>query len=335
MTRTLLLLVTAIAVSFAGFLLYPVFVTSTDTVIDEADLFEKEEIRELEDYHAYLLAEHGIDFRVLTTPDAAEINHLANRFFRERKIGSRSEQGRGLLLVIDSKKRQVRLEVGVSLEAVFVDAFVAYIERDQMIPFFRQQRLADGILATTELIITRAQNAEQNRSYQDELWFTGSAGAGATTDIDTTSARQTSRDQVHGGSSPRQTLDAYASAMASTNLRPNLGIYTLDTRGMLANRVVTPAQADNAARSIRQCGDAETVTSTDGRLAVMRYPVEKRQCNPYFFRLEDNSWRLDLTMMQRAIRFGRSNQWHLQPGISHPYEFAFTDWQFDSNGYPH
>ena len=335
MSRTLLLLVAVIGVSLAGTLLYRVVATSTETVIDEARLFDKQEIRALEDYHLYLLEQYGIDYRVLTTEDGEEINSLANRAFRERKIGSRSEQGRGLLLVIDSTGPRVRLEVGVSLEAVFVDAFIAYIERDQMVPFFRQQRLADGILATTELIITRAQNADENRGYQDELWFTGSAGAGATTDIERSIQRQTSDDQVDGGSSPRQTLDAYANAMASTNLRPDLEIYTLDSRRMLANRVVTPAQADNAARSVRQCGDAETVTSADGRLAVMRYRVDKRQCNPYFFRLEEGRWRLDLTMMQRAIRFGRSNQWHFEPGISHPYDFAFTDWQFDRNGYPH
>jgi uncharacterized protein len=335
MTRTLLLLVTAIAVSFAGYQLYRFMVTNTETVIDEATLFDQEEIRKLEDYHAYLLAEHGIDYRILTTGNGEDINRLANRVFREQEIGSHSLQGRGLLLVIDSTSRQVRLEVGVSLEAVFVDAFVAYIERDQMVPFFRRQRLADGILATTELIITRAQNAEQNRSYQDELWFTGSAGAGATTDIETAAMRQASDEQVGSGSSPEETLDAYASAMASTNLRSDLELYTSDTRRMLADWVVTPAQADNAARSIRQCGDAETLTSEDGRLAVMRYPVDRRQCNPYFFRLEEGRWRLDLTMMQRAIRFGRSNQWHLEPGIDTPYDFAFTDWRFDSNGYPH
>ncbi len=112
MTRILLLLITAIAASFAGFLLYRAMVTDTQTVIDKANLFDKPEIRELEDYHAYLLAEHGIDYRVLTTPDAGEINHLANRLFREHEIGSLGEQGRGLLLVIDRKNRQVRLEVG-------------------------------------------------------------------------------------------------------------------------------------------------------------------------------------------------------------------------------
>ena len=334
MARILLLLALIMGVT-AGLFLYQGMRTPREMVIDEANLFDEPEINALADYHAYLLAEYGIDYRVLTTGDGGDINSLANRAFREREIGSHSEQGRGLLLVIDTTGQQVRIEVGVTLEAVYVDAFIAYIERDQMIPFFRQQRLADGILATTEMIITRAQNAEQNRSYQDELWFTGSAGAGATTGIDTAPSRQTSQDQTESGLSPRKTLQAYADAMASTNLRPDLEIYTVETRRMLADWVVTPAQADNAARSIRQCGDAETLTSESGRLAVMRYPVAKRQCNPYFFRLEEDRWQLDLATMQRAIRFGRSNQWHFQPGMDHPYNFAFSDWRFDLNGYPH
>ena len=334
MSRILLLLSLAIAVT-AGILLYPGMDRTGERVIDKANLFSTQEIVSLDEYHAYLLAEHGIDYRVMTARDGGDINHLANRAFRDHEIGNQSEQGRGLLLVIDNTSQQVRLEVGVSLEAVFVDAFVAYIERDQMIPFFRQQRLADGILATTELIITRAQNAAQKKSYQDELWFTGSAGAGATTDIGKAPMRQTSDDQVESGSSPQETLDAYAMAMSATNLRPDLEIYTLDTRDMLANWVVTAAQADNAVRSIRQCGNAETLISDDGHLAVMRYPVAERQCNPYFFRHENGRWRLDLTMMQRAIRFGRGNQWHFQPGTDHPYAFAFSDREFDSNGYPY
>ena len=41
-----------------------------------------------------------------------------------------------------------------------------------------------------------------------------------------------------------------------------------------------------------------------------------------------------MTMMQTSIRFGRSNAWHFVPGNDHPYRFAFTDWNFDRNGFP-
>jgi hypothetical protein len=38
--------------------------------------------------------------------------------------------------------------------------------------------------------------------------------------------------------------------------------------------------------------------------------------------------------MQQAIRFGRSNQWHLAPGADQTYAFAFSDWRFDAHGFP-
>jgi len=124
--------------------------------------------------------------------------------------------------VIDTQAQAVRLEVGVTLEAVYVDAFVSYIERDQMISFFRKQRTADGILAATEMIVTRAQNADANNSYQDEVWYAGSAGAGATTMIQSAPQRTTSRQQITAGITPQQTLSAYADAMAQVWKEPAL-----------------------------------------------------------------------------------------------------------------
>ncbi len=67
---------------------------------------------------------------------------------------------------------------------------------------------------------------------------------------------------------------------------------------------------------------------------MIRYPVEDRACAPWFFRRDGADWRLDLTMMQRAIRFGRTNAWRFAPGVEHPYRFAFTDWTFDRHGFP-
>jgi hypothetical protein len=39
-------------------------------------------------------------------------------------------------------------------------------------------------------------------------------------------------------------------------------------------------------------------------------------------------------MMQKAIRFGRSNAWRLDSAARHPYAFAFDDWSFDAHGFP-
>jgi uncharacterized protein len=69
-------------------------------------------------------------------------------------------------------------------------------------------------------------------------------------------------------------------------------------------------------------------------LAVVRYPPEERKCSPWFLVEEGGKWRLDLTMMQKAIRFGRSNAWHFDPRVDHAYRFAFEDWHFDPQGFP-
>ena len=94
-----------------------------------------------------------------------------------------------------------------------------------MVPFFQSGRIADGILATTELIVTRAQLATKNASLESEVWLKGSGGAGASTsaqlgkgpddtliDINTTLSR---------GTSPTSTLARYLAAMQERNANPD------------------------------------------------------------------------------------------------------------------
>ena len=53
----------------------------------------------------------------------------------------------------------MRLEVARELESVFVDSFVAFVEREQMAPFFAARRVGDGIVAASELFASRAEQA--------------------------------------------------------------------------------------------------------------------------------------------------------------------------------
>lgn len=305
---------------------------------DEAGLFTAEQRGRLMAYHRYLLQDHDIDYRILTTRQSGDINRYANERYRALGIGGESTTGRGLLLVIDPLQDRVRLEVSLGLEGIFVDAMVAYLEREQMRPYFQADRVADGILAATELLITRAQNAEANAGFYSEAWHADSAGAGATVEADIGSGYRrpgNPADDVAPGRTPAEAVKAYIQAMADHNLRPDLSLYTADTRAMLADWVVTTAQADNVVRTQQQCTAEPTRIGPDGRLAVVRYPVAQRQCAPWFIKFEQGAWRLDLTMMQKTIRFGRSNAWHFDLNTDHPYRFAFSDWRLDRNGYPH
>lgn len=310
-------------------------------VDDGAALLEPEQRDFLETYHGFLIGDHDIDYRVVTAADTGDINRFAVEQFETLFANSRSGSGRGLLLVVDPVQDLVRLEVAFALEGVFPDAFVAYVENRQMVPFFRTNRIADGILASTELIVTRAQHAAADAGFETEVWATASGGGGAVAEArigqgaETVTVRSDpSQSLSTAASTPTETLERYFAAMSARNANPNLSLYTADTRQMLRDWTITPAQMDSVVNSYRGCTAEPTKISPDGRLAVIRYPVEERGCAPFFFRQAENAWALDLTMMQRAIRFGRTNAWRLDPAVDHPYRFAFADWRLDQNGFP-
>lgn len=313
-----------------------------EAVSDGAALMSRDQRARIAEHHGYLLQDYDIDYRVVTAEDVGDISHFAVLRFADLGVGEASSTGRGLLLVIDPAQDRVRLEVGYALEGVFPDAFVAYVEHRQMVPFFRANRVADGILAATELIVTRAQRAAANAGFEGEVWMAGSGGGRATADAgigqgwtnEANLGGASEASATAAGPSPEVTLGRYLGAMAARNGDPGLSLYTAETQGMLRSWVMTPAQMTNVARTYRNCTPERARTHASGDLAVIRYPVSQRQCAPWFFRRGESGWALDLTMMQSAIRFGRSNAWRFDFAASHPYGFAFADWQFDSNGFP-
>ncbi len=313
---------------------------SRPLVEDEAGLLSTEQVADLTLHHQFLLLDHDIDYRVVTRAAGGDVDAAALELFESMSAGERSERGRGLLLVLDSASREVRLEVGYSLEGVFPDAFVAYVENRQMVPFFAQHRIADGILASTELIIDRAQRASQNASWDDEIWMEGSGGAGATASTRAAPSFETSPPpadwaiEAPSGVSPDAVVAAYLEAMGRRDSNPELKIYTPESRAMMRQWLVTPAQMDQVSRAYQTCHAPQTIVSTSSVRAVIRYPIPQRHCAPWFLVRGREGWQLDLTMLQRAVRFGRSNAWHFDRSVSHPYEFAFEDWQLDANGFP-
>jgi uncharacterized protein len=151
------------------------------------------------------------------------------------------------------------------------------------------------------------------------------------------SAAADSRDTseiVSAGNSPAETLSMYFRALSQRDKNPELGIYTPATQQMLKDWVMTAPQMENLVHTYSLCNAERARIDKRRRYAVIRYPTNQRKCSPWFFEYIDGGWALDLTMMQRAIRFGRNNAWHFERGAPHPYEFAFVDWEFDSHGFP-
>lgn len=133
---------------------------------------------------------------------------------------------------------------------------------------------------------------------------------------------------------PEEMLNLYFKAMKEHNSNPDLPIFTEESRQMLKTWKVTPSQMDNIVASYNSCTPDETKYDSTYLLAVIHYPINQKQCSPWFFQKHENSWKLDLTMMQKAVRFDNKNRWHFVPGFNHQYGFAFSDWIIDNNGYP-
>jgi uncharacterized protein len=145
--------------------LRPVAPPPSVSVMDWADLLGPSARTAIAEYRDRLREDHDIDYRLVTARGAGDASWASREAFAALGVGERSDSGRGLLLVIDPSTDRVRLEVAAALEDVFPQAFVTDLEQRQMAPFFRDGRVADGILATTRLIVARAEEAASDGSF--------------------------------------------------------------------------------------------------------------------------------------------------------------------------
>jgi uncharacterized protein len=305
---------------------------------DGAGLLSPAQAEGLRRHHALLLAEHDIDYHVVTRREGGAVDRDAHALFAERAVGAASRSGRGLLLLLDAASDRVRIEVSAALEGVYPDALIAYLEHRQMVPFFRERRIADGILATTELIVARAQEADAGKAFDPARLAAFSAGGGAATyariGLPAPPRDDAARPDLVAGATPEATLAAYLRAMRERAASRRLELYSAATRDMLQRWTMTPAQMDSVAGTYGRCTPEAPRLDAAATRAVIRYPPAARRCAPWFLVREDGAWRLDLATMQSAIRFNHRNEWRFAERDRHPFAFAFADWRFDQHGFP-
>jgi len=331
--KVILGVIAALAVAFFA-------MTGSQTLYDNLGIFTEQEQLSLTQYHQKLLEGYDIDYRILTDKVDGDLGLYANAAFRQLKVGESSKAGKGLLLVLDPNQNQVRLEVSTALEHVYTDSFIAYLQNRQMVPFFASGQVANGILATTEMVFTRAQEAAQNKDFMPPN-KASSAGGGAQTEANIGAGesglpKYQSQKTIIGdtdGLTPTQVVEAYHQAMQNRDASADLPIYSKESQQLIKQWAMTPAQMDNVAKTFAKCRIDEALILLD--LAAVRYDVKQRQCSPYFLLYEDGAWRLDLAAMFSVIQFNHNNYWHLKPKTHNPYGFAFGGWTFDKNRYPH
>ena len=333
------------------------------TVIDNAYVLNNESkiIEQFEAYNKQLLKDFDIDFQVITTMSDEDINLFSNKNFNTLQKTSRSKSGKAILLVINTMKDDVRLEVSKALEPIYTDSFIYYIQRKGFVPYFRSFEIANGIYAASELIRDRAHEANEGKEWMPPM-MSESEGAGAKAKanigIKDKDAKKGPMVKSNHGDNPKQVLKIYFNAIKNHNKNPNLDIYTEETKNFFKKWITTEINQDHEYNLMTKCTHTTLVYDETNEYAVILYPLKETNCSPYFFRKEDGAWKLDISSMNKLILFNHKMQWHFNlqckdntphrytriyaenfipekiNSLLNPYKFAFINFYFDKNGFP-
>ena len=133
------------------------FPAPTGYVNDFAGVLKPETVRELNDTLASLKEKTGAEVVVVTvkTLGSLDVSTYAVRLMKEWGIGSK-ERNDGVLILVSTGERKVRIEVGYGLEPLITDAKSGMIRDEYLVPRLRENDydggLKSGALAIAALI---------------------------------------------------------------------------------------------------------------------------------------------------------------------------------------
>jgi hypothetical protein len=122
---------------------------------DAGALLGPEASRRIRAYLAWVGEQYGIDYHVVVAElDGATPEERAVELFAERAPGGLNG-GKGLLLLVDPRGQQVRVEVGYALEPYLTDLAASRMLSDYLAPYFRSGDASAGIEASIEALVER------------------------------------------------------------------------------------------------------------------------------------------------------------------------------------
>jgi uncharacterized protein len=292
-----------------------------------------------------LLRATDVELIAATSPslDGATISERTSELFERWKVGDRTRANRGILLLISAEEQNVRLEVSYGLEGVLTDAFVSYVEHEQMVPYFARGRVGEGVEASVELVAGRLFERILGKAYDplaDEPADVGgfrSGGAGADTHVPLEDGEETetpaSDTTVRAHFAAQPTPDLAWERFLEANRRrikdTELGIYDANARKLVRD-MNTNAGQDHLARTYAD--EEPTIRIRGDRATVVFLDDPEHLLAPWFFHRTGAGWQLDGTMYPGVVGYNHLNQWHFLTR-EHAYMFAFADFRFDRNGF--
>ena len=281
----------------------------------------------------------GIEIHVVTLRSpVAKIETLANQIFEERRVGADAPSG-GVLVLLNPRRGEARIEVSYSLEHVFPDLIVGRIARDQLAPYaayrvagmavmdvlhflkdYAYLQAVRGALALPDAYRGRPEFIEKAR------YLSGGAGARATLamaeqeDRDFKAALPADRRARYAPSRKAlESAEAYLRTQADQVGDPTLDLYTPGSRCMLDASPYAPFE------QLERLSHAEASkplrVRVDGDHAVADSERPAHGFVPILLERRDGFWRIDLVETWKNLFFDNHGEYH-QQNSAHPYAFA-------------
>ncbi len=302
---------------------------------DLAGVMPEDVAEEIDETGRSLRDAFDIDFVVIIAPSLGrqDIASFAARIFTQWRIGKSTQGKKGVLILIDWQSKQVKIEIGYDLEAVFTDQYVGQVEREILDEFLEQADWRKGFLATIENFVYRIYHMQERGvnvkgiKEQSEIGYY-SGGAGAKGRFDFGAALNRPLPQIP------QAIKQYFSAQPTPELAfrrylefcaRNMRDYTVDlfnerTKAFFRHWTTTTGQRRAEARA---WDGVSYEVRQNGKWAVVFHPdddyMKMAKLPPYFIEKTDKGWQMDLDAMARGIVFGG----------------PFTHWANDAWLYPY
>ncbi|MDA0712473.1 MAG: TPM domain-containing protein [bacterium] len=148
-------------------------INTIDRVIDEAGVLDSSQVTKLRE----MLVQHEakttnqIVVLIINSLNGQNIEEYGYQTARSFGLGTKKDNN-GVLLIVAPREKLVRIEVGYGLEGILTDAKSKTIIEQDILPFFRENNLSEGIISGTEAIIKtldpKANIASSSANKQDD-----------------------------------------------------------------------------------------------------------------------------------------------------------------------
>ena len=315
-------------------------------VYDRASVLPPADIPRFEQYMGWIQRESDVDMHFVFVPGLGKrsIEQAALDTVAEMKIGGKTGQQRGVLLLFDMQGRRLKVEVGYGLEGYFPDAFVSYLVRDHANAFFESGNLSVGLRLLLRLLQHRIREAVLGMDFDPralKALATShlSGGAGVTSTLPSRAPAQSTmvtrlpeevRARLRAKGSPAETYATYLEWLARPEYDPDVDLFTPPSRAYLAQLPLTLAYRQFI--FLGEYGKAHRIVQRES-LALLIF-TGTPFVSPHFFLKEGDVWRMDMGAEVRNTveRVGGVYNWDYR-GQSDDYTQAFADLLTMMQGY--